>query len=186
VYWIFKLWLKNDRIISTLWHIDFLQFAFFKEIETDKADYNCISTTAYRRPHFCRVGCSYSLGHRCLMGVLAMWIFMNDSFLSIVVDIGNVDSLPVRARIRGDIERVFPEAQVIHTPDFDYYHRASLPGEAVAARIKKTWRISITLISKTVSGKATDMTRISKCGMSCGGPEIDKGCPVRYDAHAGR
>jgi hypothetical protein len=38
--------LKNDRIIFTLWHIDFVQYAFSKEIETDKADYNCISTTA--------------------------------------------------------------------------------------------------------------------------------------------
>lgn len=65
----------------------------------------------------------------------AMWIFMNDSFLSIVSDQEKPGNLLVRARIKGDIERVFTEAKVSHTPDFDYYYRASLPGKEVAGRM---------------------------------------------------
>jgi hypothetical protein len=41
-----------------------------------------------------------------------MWIFLNDSFLSIVADRERPDGLRVRARIAGDIERVFPHAKV--------------------------------------------------------------------------
>ena len=65
---------------------------------------------------------------------------MNDSFLSIVEDMDNRDNLLVRARIQGDIERVFPGAKVTHTPDHDYYYRASLPrkevAEVIAGRIE--------------------------------------------------
>ncbi len=64
-----------------------------------------------------------------------MWIFMSDSFLSIVEDLDNRDNLLVRARIQGDIERVFPGAEVSHTPDHDYYYRASLPRKEVAGKI---------------------------------------------------
>lgn len=43
-----------------------------------------------------------------------MWVFMSDSFLSIVADstVSKSDCLLVRARREGDIERVFPEAKV--------------------------------------------------------------------------
>jgi len=64
-----------------------------------------------------------------------VWIFLNDSFLSIVEDLDNTTNLLVRARIEGDIERVFPQAEVSHTPDHDYYYRTSLPRKEVAARI---------------------------------------------------
>ena len=42
-----------------------------------------------------------------------MWLCLNDAFLSIVALPGHPDELLVRARIAGDIERLFPAAQVI-------------------------------------------------------------------------
>lgn len=64
-----------------------------------------------------------------------MWIFLNDSFLSIVATQNNARNLMVRARVKGDIERVFPEAKVRRTPDGDYHYRASIPVSLVAAAL---------------------------------------------------
>lgn len=73
-----------------------------------------------------------------------MWICLNDAFLSIVdekaaatrrtnPDQALDDVLLVRARIKGDIERVFgPDARVQRTPDRDYLYRAHIPREQVA------------------------------------------------------
>jgi len=66
-----------------------------------------------------------------------MWIFLNNSFLSLVEDLDNPDYLMVRARIEGDIESVFPGAEVTYTPDFDYYYRTSIPKKEVAKYIAK-------------------------------------------------
>ena len=41
-----------------------------------------------------------------------MWIFIPDSFISVVQKPGDTHTLTVRARIKGDIESVFPEAYV--------------------------------------------------------------------------
>ncbi len=61
-----------------------------------------------------------------------MWIFLSDAFLSIVDKGGDGTTLLVRARKQGDIERVFPEAEVEETPRNDYRFRAHLPRERVA------------------------------------------------------
>ena len=61
-----------------------------------------------------------------------MWIFLGDAFLSIVDKGGNGTTLLVRARKQGDLERVFPEAEVQETPHNDYRYRARLPRERVA------------------------------------------------------
>lgn len=61
-----------------------------------------------------------------------MWIFMNNAMLSIVAHRDRPAALLVRARLRGDIERVFPEAQVAETPGADYRFRAVLPAGTVA------------------------------------------------------
>lgn len=53
-----------------------------------------------------------------------MWVFLNDSFLSIVADRDHKNRLLVRARAEGDIERVFSDATVEHTPRADYPYRA--------------------------------------------------------------
>lgn len=63
-----------------------------------------------------------------------MWVFLNNSFLSIVADENSKERLLVRARIKGDIESVFPrEARAImHTPGNDYAYRAYIPRTVVA------------------------------------------------------
>lgn len=56
-----------------------------------------------------------------------MWIFLNNSFLSIVAPDKKTrrdNRLLVRARAEGDIERVFPKAHVRVTPKADYRFRA--------------------------------------------------------------
>lgn len=61
-----------------------------------------------------------------------MWIFLKDSFLSIVQKPDDKDTLTVRARIRGDIERVFPSATVVTGSGTDYKFRARIKREEVA------------------------------------------------------
>jgi hypothetical protein len=61
-----------------------------------------------------------------------MWIFLNDSMLSIVQKPDDKDTLTVRARIKGDIEAVFPEAKVTEGAGTDYRFRAKIPREIVA------------------------------------------------------
>ena len=53
-----------------------------------------------------------------------MWIMLNNAFLSIVQNRNNKDELLVRARIEGDIERVFPEANSFQDEQADYKYRA--------------------------------------------------------------
>lgn len=62
-----------------------------------------------------------------------MWIFLSDAFLSVVADKDDPSGprLLVRSRREGDIERVFPEAEVDTTPAADYRFRAWLPRERV-------------------------------------------------------
>lgn len=61
-----------------------------------------------------------------------MWIFLKDSFLSIVAHRDRPDDLLVRARKQGDIERVFPEAVAQETRNADYRFRAAIPRARVA------------------------------------------------------
>lgn len=53
-----------------------------------------------------------------------MWLFLPDAFLSVVAKDCPTDSLMVRSRRPGDIERVFPTATVTETPGNDYLYRA--------------------------------------------------------------
>jgi hypothetical protein len=61
-----------------------------------------------------------------------MWIFLSNSFISVVQKPGDTDMLTVRARIKGDIENVFPDANVEANKGTDYKYRARVPREAVA------------------------------------------------------
>lgn len=61
-----------------------------------------------------------------------MWIHLNDAFLSIVAHLDDEEMLLVRARLAGDIERVFPAAEVAETPHADYRFRASVRRGEVA------------------------------------------------------
>lgn len=69
-----------------------------------------------------------------------MWVFLNDSFLSIVVDRTDEQRLLVRGRFAGDIQSLFPGAQVQHTPQGDYPFRASLARDEVIAAISERLR----------------------------------------------
>jgi hypothetical protein len=59
-----------------------------------------------------------------------MWVFINDTFLSIVQS-ENSESLLVRARIKGDIEHLFPGSIVEESDDRDYRFRAVVPRDQV-------------------------------------------------------
>lgn len=61
-----------------------------------------------------------------------MWIFLPESFISVVQKPGDTDTLTVRARIKGDIESVFPEACVEADKGTDYKYRARVSRHAVA------------------------------------------------------
>lgn len=61
-----------------------------------------------------------------------MWIVLNNAYLSIVKPRGAGEALLVRARIKGDIERVFPKAEVQETTQRDYRFRAMIAPARVA------------------------------------------------------
>jgi len=69
-----------------------------------------------------------------------MWIFTSKSFLSVVEHSEEPGLLHVRARFPGDIEEVFPQADVIETPHNDYRYRTSLPREKVAEAMARLTR----------------------------------------------
>jgi hypothetical protein len=64
-----------------------------------------------------------------------MWICLSDSFLSIVRKHPADTFLTVRARVKGDIERVFPNAEVQEGGGTDYPFRARITYEVVALAI---------------------------------------------------
>lgn len=66
-----------------------------------------------------------------------MWIFLYDSMLSIVQNLDDEtgDTLLVRARITGDIEKIFPDAKVIKGAGSDYLFRAVVPRQDVIEAI---------------------------------------------------
>jgi len=65
-----------------------------------------------------------------------MWIFFPNAMLSIVAHRDKPDTLLVRARFKGDIERVFPDARVTRTPRADYLYRAEVPRPVVARALE--------------------------------------------------
>jgi hypothetical protein len=66
-----------------------------------------------------------------------MWIFFNDAFLSVVADSADPkgNRLLVRARAVGQIEPVFPTAEVFQVPGSDYAYRAWVPRQTVAENL---------------------------------------------------
>lgn len=61
-----------------------------------------------------------------------MWLCLNNAFLSIVDKAGKPGHLCVRARRAGDIEKVFPDADVRVTRGNDYLFRADVSRSDVA------------------------------------------------------
>ena len=68
-----------------------------------------------------------------------MWLFTSNSFVSVVADRDDTQSsrLLVRARIKGDIDQLFPDAEVMETPLADYRYRAWIDRQAVSNAFTK-------------------------------------------------
>ena len=64
-----------------------------------------------------------------------MWIVLNKSFLSIVKNRNDENQLLVRARVKGDIEKVFENADVFEDENADYKYRAYIDRKNVADKI---------------------------------------------------
>lgn len=68
-----------------------------------------------------------------------MWVFLNDSMVSVVAHRTKPRHLMVRARLEGDLLRLFPGGVVVErTPDADYAYRCTVTraklAKALAAR----------------------------------------------------
>lgn len=63
-----------------------------------------------------------------------MWLTLNDSFVSIVAHREKPGILLVRARFKGDLQRLFPDfaKKVKRTPSADYLFRVEVPRVIVA------------------------------------------------------
>ncbi|MEZ0325846.1 MAG: hypothetical protein ACAH95_08055 [Fimbriimonas sp.] len=61
-----------------------------------------------------------------------MWLFLPDAFISVTEHETERRLVCVRARVRGDLERLFPEADIAETVDRDYRFATSLPKDRVA------------------------------------------------------
>lgn len=72
-----------------------------------------------------------------------MWVALNKGFFSIVESKADDKVLAVRARLRGDLERVWAtemmseRAAVTETPDRDYRFRTFLSRRVVAEKIRR-------------------------------------------------
>ena len=97
-----------------------------------------------------------------------MWIQFNNAFLSIVENRENTTELLVRARVKGDIEKVFPEADVFEDNNADYKYRAFISKAIVAEKImlKVTERATEYLKSVTPEG---DYVTLGVKGGGCSG-----------------
>ena len=83
-----------------------------------------------------------------------MWIFLSNSFISVVQKSGDTDLLTVRARIEGDIERVFPDAKVQANKGTDYKYRSKVPREAVAKALhEQAMSVNYTNFKSTVKDR---------------------------------
>lgn len=66
-----------------------------------------------------------------------MWIFVRKAFLSVVRERGKPDHFRVRARLRGDIEAIFPEAAVHEMIGADYRFHATIAGTDFALALMR-------------------------------------------------
>jgi hypothetical protein len=89
-----------------------------------------------------------------------MWIFISDAFVSIVAPrpgrgVDPQKFLIVRARVRGDIEKLFPRARIIANQGTDYRFRAIVPrAEVAAALAERASAIAYTNFKDTVTTQA--------------------------------
>jgi len=56
-----------------------------------------------------------------------MWVAMRDSFVSTVQDRNDPNTLVVRGRKAEHLKRLFPDREIVITPDADYVARVLVP-----------------------------------------------------------
>lgn len=66
-----------------------------------------------------------------------MWLMLNTAFVSIVKKDCAADELMIRARRKGDIERIFPDAKVTRYTKSDYLYRAPVKTSVVIEAMKR-------------------------------------------------
>jgi len=82
-----------------------------------------------------------------------MWIFSNDSFLSIVAHPKQPGHLLVRARRAGDIKVIFPDYPIEHNTGTDYPYRATIPRYEVAeAMVRRVTDIDYSNFKDSIPG----------------------------------
>lgn len=64
-----------------------------------------------------------------------MWIFTKDGYIDIKQHKDDPDKLLVRARVKGDLEKIFPGCVVVEGGGVDYRFRTTLPRYTVAGYI---------------------------------------------------
>jgi hypothetical protein len=83
-----------------------------------------------------------------------MWFMLNDCFLSIVNKDCARDELMVRARRPGDIEKLFPKAQVTEYTASDYHYRAAVKRTELAeALVGEISRVTYSNFKDSVQDK---------------------------------
>ena len=65
-----------------------------------------------------------------------MWVFLNNSFLSIVENRNNKEELLVRSRVREDIDKIFPDSNIFEMENSDYKYRSYIKKIEVSEKIK--------------------------------------------------
>lgn len=87
-----------------------------------------------------------------------MWVFMNDAFFSVVKDRTNKNGVVVRARVGGDLEKVFGgQHEVLETEDSDYRFRMFLDQEYVKNVISdRVMGINYTNFKDSIDKKDTE------------------------------
>ena len=66
-----------------------------------------------------------------------MWVFLNNSFLSIVENRNNKEELLVRSRVRGDIDKIFPDSNIFEMENSDYKYRSYIKKTEVSEKIRE-------------------------------------------------
>jgi hypothetical protein len=68
-----------------------------------------------------------------------VWVFLNNAFLSVVQCEGEREQnwLMIRARLRGDIQTIFPSAKVTSNSARDYRWRAKVRRDEFAAAMRR-------------------------------------------------
>src|SRR5262245_29711710 len=69
-----------------------------------------------------------------------MWIYTKDAFYSVVEDHDHPAWLIVRARVEGDIERLWPRAQIERDAGTDYAFRARIDRGTVSRTLAQAVR----------------------------------------------